>query len=68
MRTFTFYVQDSLFKVPVLDFVVVEDEERAREFAGDSLLLSKTRTAVDVYEGQDLRFRVTLRKDSRAPH
>jgi hypothetical protein len=58
MRTFTFYVQDSLFEVPVIDFVMVEDEERARKFAGDSLLLSKTRTAVDVYEHNIFRFRI----------
>jgi hypothetical protein len=36
-----FYVQDSLFTSPIIDFVVVEDEGRARKLAADSLSLSK---------------------------
>jgi hypothetical protein len=58
MRTFTLYVQDSLFSVPLIDFIVVEDEERARKLAADSLLLSKTRTSVEVYEHNIFRFRI----------
>jgi len=59
MRTFILYVRDSRYDVPIIDFVLVENEERARKLAADSLLLSDTRTAVEVYEDDIFRFRIS---------
>jgi len=58
MRTFIFYVRDSRYDVPIIDFVTVEDETRARKLAADNLVLSEHYMAVEVYEDDVLRFRI----------
>ena len=58
MLTFTFYIRDKRFSVPGVAFVIVEDEARARELAVRRLMESAHYTAIDVYEGEDLKFSV----------
>ena len=59
MITFTFYIRDDRYNVPAMDFVIVQDEERARMLADRHLQASAHHTAVEVYEGEVLRFSVT---------
>jgi hypothetical protein len=59
MATFTFYIHDDRYRVPSLAIVDANDEGRARILAADRLLESTHHTAVDVYEGEELRFSVT---------
>jgi hypothetical protein len=58
MATFTFCIRDDRYSAPTMAFVIVEDEARAREFAARRLLESAHYTAIDVYEGEDLKFSV----------
>ena len=58
MATFTFYIRDDRYKVPTLALVDAEGVERARELAAQRLLESTSHAAIDVYEGEELRFTV----------
>jgi len=59
MSTFTFYIQDDRYEVPTMDFVIAQNEARARVRATERLLESTHHIAVEVYEGDDLRFSAT---------
>jgi len=68
MATFTFYIRDDRYDVPTMDFVIAQGETGARALAVDRLLVSAHHTAVDVYEGEALRFSVTLGEAGRPLH
>ena len=68
MLTFTFYIRDDRYRVPSLAIVSAEDEDGVREIAATRLLESRHHTAIDVYEGEDLRFSLTAGQQSRVPH
>jgi hypothetical protein len=58
MATYTFHIRDDRYSAPTTAFVIVEDEARARELAARHLLESMHYAAIDVYEGEDLKFSV----------
>ncbi len=60
MASYTFYIRDDRYGAPTMAFVIVEDEGRARELAARHLHESTHYTAIDVYEGEDLKFSVRL--------
>jgi hypothetical protein len=68
MVTFTFYIRDDRYDVPAMDFVIVQDEERARMLADRRLQASAHHTAVEVYEGEVLRFSVAAGPVAYALH
>lgn len=68
MVTFTFYIRDDRYDVPTMDFVVAQSEARARVRAAERLLESTHHTAVEVYEGDHLRFSMTAAPDAQRPH
>jgi hypothetical protein len=65
MATFTFYIRDDRYSVPTLAIVDTKTEVAARALATKRLLESMHHTAVDVYEGEDLRFSLTLGEPGR---
>ncbi|MDB5480484.1 MAG: hypothetical protein JWO83_1537 [Caulobacteraceae bacterium] len=65
MATFTFYIRDDRYSVPTLAIVNTNTEVAARVLATKRLLESMHHTAVDVYEGEDLRFSLTLGEGDR---
>jgi len=56
VATFTFYIRDERYTVPTLAIVVAQNAVRARALAAKRLLESPHHTAIDVYEGEALRF------------
>ncbi len=68
MTTFTFYIRDDRHDIPITQFVIVKDAERARLRAAEHLLESAHHTAIDVYEGDHLRFSLTPGVAARAVH
>jgi len=68
MAIFTFYVRDDRYDVPTREFVITQSEERARVRAVDRLLESPHHTAIEVYQGQDLRFSLTAGPRAHALH
>jgi hypothetical protein len=59
MTTFKFFIRDDRHDIPITQFVIVRDAERARSMAARRLLESTHHTAIDVYEGNNLRFSMT---------
>ncbi len=59
MQTFTFYIADTRYGVPTIEFVTTVDRDRAREHAIERLTASAHHTAVDVYHGELLLFKVS---------
>ena len=68
MVTFTFYIRDDRYDVPTMDFVIAQNEARARVRAAERLLESTHHTAVEVYEGDSLRFSMTAGSGAEPPH
>jgi hypothetical protein len=68
MTTFTFYIRDDRHDIPITQFVIVKDAERARSMAAKHLLESTHHTAIDVYEGAHLRFSMTPGAAARSIH
>ncbi len=68
MATFTFYVRDTRYNVPTLAIVDVADEVEARVAAMMLLLESEHHIAIDAYEGERLRFSLTLADEGDATH
>ena len=66
MTTFTFYICDDRHDIPITQIVIVRDAERARLRAVEHLLESRHHTAIDVYEGANLRFSMTPGPAARA--
>jgi hypothetical protein len=58
MRDYTFHIYDDRYTVPTLAFVVVRDEARAHEMAEEHLRASRHYLAIEVFEGEALRFRL----------
>lgn len=58
MSTFMLYVRDDRYRVPTLDIVSAAGEADVRTLATKRLFESSYHTAVDVYEGEELRFSV----------
>ena len=56
MATFTFYIRDERYRVPTLAIVFAQNAARARALAAERLLESTHHIAIDVYEGEALRF------------
>jgi hypothetical protein len=59
MTTFTFYIRDDRHDLPITQFVIVRDAERARSIAARHLRESRHHKGIDVYEGNCHRFTVT---------
>ena len=57
MVTFTFYIRDDRYRVPTLDLVNASNEDAVRAIVAKRLFASDHHTAIDVYEGEILRFR-----------
>lgn len=68
MATFTFYIRDDRYSVPTLAIVTAQNEASARTLAALRLSELIHHTAIDVYEGEELRFSVAVGEDSRVPH
>jgi hypothetical protein len=57
MRTFSYFIQDDRYSVPTLQFAVVPDETRAREFARRQLMTSPHYRSIEVHENGRPLFR-----------
>jgi len=68
MATFTLYIRDDRYLVPAMEFFDARNEASARIFAAGCLLESTHHTAVDVYEGEALRFSITPGPAGRSPN
>ena len=68
MATFTFYIRDERYRVPTLAIVVEESEARARALAAERLSESAHHIAIDVYEGDALRFSLSPAGAGRPLH
>ena len=59
MVTFTFYIRDDRYSVPTLDLVNAHSEDAVRTLVAKRLFESHHHTAIEVYEGEELRFSAT---------
>lgn len=60
MRQFEFFIEDDRFNVPTIEFVTVKSVERARELARERLVNSRHHTRIEVREGDDYLFTLSL--------
>jgi hypothetical protein len=57
MLNYSFFIHDRRYSVPTLQFVLVADEDRARELARRELFASPDHLAVDVRGDEGTTFR-----------
>ncbi len=67
LQTFTFYIVDTRYGVPTIEFVTNIDLTRAREIAVERLTSSVHHTAVAVYDREVLLFRVSQQDSAGSP-
>ncbi len=59
MEYFTFYIRDSRYSVPTVEFMILADHARARELAAERLAQSPHHIAVEVFRADVMLFRLS---------
>jgi hypothetical protein len=68
MATFTFYIHDQRYHAPDLNIVEANSVGDAKALAIELMIQSPTHTAIDVCEGDSLKFSVTVPRSAHIPN